>query len=348
MLGALLAAPISHAEESTDRASDAALVRVDSQRELTPAIRHSIGRGLRFLLRAQQSTESFNGDTYPVAVNALVGLALLTGGCTESEGERIEHVAALRQCTSRILAYQTPSGYVDGGSDRGMYGHGFATLFLAELYGQAGERDEKVGEALKRAVRAIEALQHVDGGWDYNPREITGSDISITVCQTMALRAARNLGISVNGAVVDRARAYIEKSQLSDGGFRYRTDNSIPGMTGSAFPRSAAGVCILYSLGDYSSTRIRSGIDYLEANYRKDSEFPFYGHYYCSQAMFQVGGTKWRTYYEWISQRLLRDQREDGAWRSRLLQLEKNEYQTTAMALIILQLPYRLLPIHER
>jgi hypothetical protein len=64
--------------------------------------------------------------------------------------------------------------------------------------------------------------------------------------------------------------------------------------------------------------------------------------------MFQVGGRRWDEYYAWIRARLIADQREDGSWRATALQSEKNAAQTTAMALIVLQLPYRLLPIHER
>ena len=228
-----------------------------------------------------------------------------------------------------------------------MYGHGFATLYLAELYGESAGRDRTIRDSLQRAIRVIERSQHREGGWDYLPNKKGDSDTSITVCQTMALRAARNLGLSVSARVIRHAQLYISKAQNSDGGFRYRSQD-VPGMKGSAFPRSAAGVCILYSLGDYSSEKIRRGIEYLERNYTKYNEFPFYAQYYCSQAMFQVGGARWNRYYEWVSDRLLRDQHDDGSWRSKPLQLEKNVAQTTAMALIVLQLPYRLLPIHER
>ena len=43
-----------------------------------------------------------------------------------------------------------------------MYSHGFATLFLAEIYGMTG--DEQVKEKLQRAVRLIEKTQNPEGG----------------------------------------------------------------------------------------------------------------------------------------------------------------------------------------
>ena len=325
--------------------------RAERATQLTADVRHSVNRGFSYLLRRQKATRSFQNDPYPVAVNALFGLALLASGTTETTGPKPEYVEALKRCTTTVLAYQEPSGYFHDTGSR-MYGHGFATLFLAELYGMSPGRNEQVRDALRRAVELIERSQRKEGGWDYEPLLGTGghqeaSDTSITVCQTMALRAARNLGILVDEKVVSLARKYIRSAQNEDGGFRYRS-GGLYGMQSSEFPRSAAGVCILYSLGEYSSPEIKRGLRYLEDHYRESNNFPFYAQYYCSQAMFQVGGREWRAYYDWARERLLADQRKDGSWQARALQFEKNPDQTTSMALIVLQLPYRFLPIHER
>jgi len=48
-----------------------------------------------------------------------------------------------------------------------MYGHGFATLFLGEIYGMT--HDDTVKEKLERAVRLIERSQNPEGGWRYQP-----------------------------------------------------------------------------------------------------------------------------------------------------------------------------------
>jgi len=243
-------------------------------------------------------------------------------------------------------------GYFDDGKSR-MYGHGFATLFLAQLYGMTSDRTQTVRNALTRAIRLIERAQCEDGGWDYYPvsprdwQKRRGSDTSITVCQTLALRAARNLGIRVDPAVVARARRYIKRAQNPDGGFCYRIENSRRGGA-SQFPRSAAGVCILCSLAepeDYSSKELTMGFDYLLRHYRTFSQFPFYGDYYCAQAMFQAGGRYWKEYYPYLRERLIGRQDKDGFWSSWGMEVAP---QATAMALIALQVPYRFLPITER
>ena len=45
----------------------------------------------------------------------------------------------------------------------------------------------------ERAVRLIVNCQSADGGWRYNPQK-EHPDSSVTICQIMALRAARNIG----------------------------------------------------------------------------------------------------------------------------------------------------------
>ena len=233
--------------------------RAPAGNEISAKLRVSLDRGFRYLLGKKRPSGDFDKE-FPVAVDALVGLAFLAGGYTERTGPA-EYTAAVRSCTTALLNRQLPCGYFSDGKSR-MYGHGFATLYFAELYGMSHRR-ENIQDALRRALRVIELSQGKDGGWDYEPHaqcggSITGaSDTSITVCQTMALRAARNLGIAVDTRVIKAARRYIEKAQNPDGGFRYRSQLNNYVLDKSAFPRSAAGVCILYSLGDYNSAAIR-------------------------------------------------------------------------------------------
>ena len=72
-----------------------------------------------------------------------------------------------------------------------MYSHGFGTLFLAEAYGMT-HRPE-IREKLQKAVRLIVDSQNVEGGWRYQPVR-RDADLSVTICQINALRAARTPG----------------------------------------------------------------------------------------------------------------------------------------------------------
>ncbi|MCH2374074.1 MAG: terpene cyclase/mutase family protein [Planctomycetes bacterium] len=316
-------------------------------REVTSKLRTAVDRGFHYLLTQRRPSGDFDAE-YPVAADALVGLAFLAGGYTERIGPK-NYTAAVRSCTDALLRRQLPCGYFSDRQSR-MYGHGFATLYFAQLYGMS-HRPKVIQAALRRAIRVIEISQGADGGWDYEPHaecggSVTGaSDTSITVCQAMALRAARNLGLAVSPTVIAQARRYIQQAQNGDGGFRYRQQQGAYVMDQSSFPRSAAGVCILYSLGGYNTDAIRRGFSYLRGRYRKPNLYPYYAQYYCSQAMFQSGGKDWREYFTFMRDRLLALQNIEGGWPPRA---RENKVQATAMVLIVLQLPYRLLPILER
>ena len=69
----------------------------------------------------------------------------------------------------------------------------------------------------------------------------------------------------------------------------------------------------------------------------------FYGQYYATQAMFMYGGDAWDAYWPAIKKTLLTRQKPDGSWDS-----ETGNVYATAMSLIILQIPNRLLPILQK
>ena len=99
------------------------------------------------------------------------------------------------------------SGLIAADNSHGpMYGHGFATLFLGEVYGMTGDDDVK--EKLQKAVRLIQNTQNKEGGWRYQPVPYD-ADISVTITEIMALRAARDAGIKVEKEVVDKAIGYV-------------------------------------------------------------------------------------------------------------------------------------------
>ncbi|HQU45511.1 MAG TPA: terpene cyclase/mutase family protein, partial [Pirellulales bacterium] len=182
-------------------------------------------------------------------------------------------------------------------------------------------------------------------GWRYQPVR-HDADISVTICEIMALRAARNAGIFVPRDTVDRTVDYVKKSQNPDGGFMYMLQGGQ-----SAFPRSAAGVVALYSAGIYEGPEIDKGLAYLmtflpnrdAVGFNRETHY-FYGHYYAVQAMWHAGGKHWRQWYPAIRDELLVRQRgDDGAWMDSICQ----EYGT-AMACIILQMPNNYLPIFQR
>lgn len=311
---------------------------------LQPATREAIQRGLSYLAARQTEDGAMGRGGYSrnVAVISLSGLAFLAAGHTPGRGRFGNE---LNRCVQFVLDHASPSGFITsprGSSSHGpMYGHGFATLFLAEVYGMTS--DSQIRETLAKAVKQIIHSQNVDGGWRYQPKA-DDADISVTICQVMALRAARNAGIYVPNETVDRCIDYVKRCQNPDGGFMYML--SQPG--NSRFPRSAAGVVALYSAGVYEGEELRKGLDYLmerlpRGNAPSREPHFFYGHYYGVQAMWHAGGNRWRQWYPAIRDALLARQNREGSWSDAIC----SEY-ATAMACIILQMPNNYLPIFQR
>ena len=307
--------------------------------ELPPSARSAITRGLDWLAAQQAQDGSFGGMSHygrHVGITGLAGMAFLADGSVPGRGR---HATAVEGCVRFVLDNCSESGLLAAETSHGpMYGHGFATLFLAEVYGMT--RDERIGESLRKAVRLIVTTQNDEGGWRYQPVR-ADADLSVTICQIMALRAARNAGVFVEKSTVDRAVEYVTKSQNPDGGFRYMLNTG-----GSAFARSAAGVAALQYAGIYEGEEIERGLTYV-LRFRPPADehvgHYFYGHYYAGQAMFLAGDRYWREWFPAIRDELLGEQSTEGYWKGQA----GNEYGT-AMALIILQMPNRLLPIFQK
>lgn len=306
--------------------------------EITPELQASINRGLQYLAQQQQPDGSYGQERYGrhVGITALAGIAFLGQGSMPDRGLYQQNVTKILDF---ILDSVHENGLIAADTSHGpMYGHGFAVLFLAEIYGQT--HDSRIHEALVKSIRLIIGSQNPEGGWRYQPVP-TEADVSVTICQVMALRAARNAGIKVPKETIDKAVDYVRRCQNADGGFRYMLNSG-----NSAFPRSAAGVATLYYAGIYSDQAIDRGLAYLLTEMPgagRQTPHYFYGHYYAVQAMYMAGGRHWRTWFPAIREELLEKQEATGAWEG-----QAGKSYGTAMALIILQMPNRYLPIFQK
>ena len=309
------------------------LITADTQR--------AIDRGLAYLARrqirsgGQKGAFGTGGYAGGVAVCGLSGLAFMCGGNPPSQGTYGKNVD---MCVGFVVRNCRDTGYIavsSGGHDN-MYGHGFATLFLAEVYGMSG--DEEVGKKLRKAVKLISDCQNSHGGWRYQPQK-SDADLSITICQIMGLRAARDAGVHVSDEVREKCISYVKKSQNTDGGFRYQISGG-----GSTFPLTAAGLVSLYSAGIYDGPEIEKGLKHLMRympGKGSSGSYYFYGHYYAIQAMWHAGGKYWDDWYPAIRNDLLKKQHADGSWTDSSVGQEFG----TAMACIILQMPNNYLPV---
>jgi hypothetical protein len=313
---------------------------------MPPAVEAAVRESLAWLAARQHDDGSFGTGNLRgnVAVSALVGVAFMSGGSTPDRGP---YGAQVRRIVDNLIAQTEPSGLIINRaavSQGPMYGHGFATMFLAECHGMS--RRLELREKLSAAVKLIVDSQNREGGWRYWP-DTADADVSVTICQVMALRAARNAGLAVPKATIDRCTEYVKKCQNPDGGFAYMLGDR----GSSEFPRSAAGVVALFSAGVYKGPEIDKGLAYLSrfapGKGRAEtvhSGYYEYGLYYAAQAMWQAGGERWQKWYPAACDDILA-RRVRGAphWTS-----PYSDDYATAMACIVLQMPNDCMPIFQR
>jgi squalene cyclase len=308
--------------------------------EMDGASRQATAKALEWLAAQQNSDGSWGKGLYPhnTAVTSFAILAFLSQGHLPGQGRYGPEVA---KGARFLIASERSDGYLVGSRGGNMYAHAMATLALAELWGTAG--GEEIRPTLQRATDLIVGCQSPEGGWRYDPQP-TGHDISSTIMQVMALRAAKNSGLYVPDQTIRRAIDYINLCHdAPTGGYRYQ-----PGVREPAYARTAAGVSVLYLTGRYDAREIARAVDFMEHLGEETGRF-WYGQYYAAHAMHQVGGRKWEDWYAKTRRKLLARQSPDGHWGSWKGSDDAvgPEYRT-AIAVTVLSVPLHYLPIFQR
>lgn len=316
---------------------------------VTKEVHEAIQRGLQWLSRNQANDGSWRNaggyGTYPAAMTGLAGMALLSSGSTPTRGKYYREV---RDSVDFLMKNADPqNGVISVPQEEGrsMYGHGFATLYLASVFGM--EEDQRKQDRLKRmlekAVTLIASAQSSAGGWIYTP-DSNSDEGSVTVTQVQALRACRMSGFIVDKKVIDKAVGYIKKCQNPDGSIKYSLSSGNDGRPAI----TAAGVAVLYNAGVYDDQPfVEKAYEYCKKHVQVSVDSAghhFYTHLYWSQALYQRGGKDWADYFKKQSEWLLKQQKKDGSWDGDGV----GTVYGTAIALIILQLPYALVPIYQR
>jgi squalene cyclase len=307
--------------------------------QMDDVTKKATAKALEWLASTQNADGSWGEGRYPhnTAVTSFALLAFLSQGHLPGQGLYGPEVA--KGARFLIASARASDGYLVGARGGNMYCHGMATLALAELWGMTGK--DEIKPVLERSVDLIVRCQSREGGWRYEPQP-SGADISVTIMQVMALRAAKNSGLHVPDSTIGRALEYMKSChEPKSGGYNYQPGRADPG-----FARTAAGVCVLQLLGKYDAKEIERAIDFLEQK-NDDKKHYWYGQYYAAHAMHQVGGKKWEDWYARIRTRLLSRQVANGSWSGGGSDDGVGPQYTTAISVIILSIPMNYLPIFQ-
>jgi hypothetical protein len=292
-------------------------------------------------------------------------------------GKRIDKATDfVLQCQKEngIVALEAPDGpRISRNVDQelgncAVYNHAISSLTISELYGTTkSSHAARIESAIKKSLAATLEMQRWPkdrpsdkGGWrylkDYDP---TDSDLSITGWQLKFLRSARNAGFEVPEQPITDAVAYIRRCYDEKyGAFVYAADSADSRSRGTA----GAGILALAHAGFHNAPEARKTGEWVLAHGFKDynvhADFNrryvhdryHYGLFMCCQAMYQLGGRYWQSFFPPVVETLLANQQPDGSWPS-----ERHHYDarygnayTTALVLLTLGAPNQLLPIYQR
>jgi hypothetical protein len=318
-------------------------------KHVTPETLKAVLKGLDFLVGKQAEDGSWimgGGEAYPVAMTGLAGTALLAHGNSPTRGKYSRN---LQGAVEFLVRCATPTGLITGptqDSGQPMHGHGFALMFLACVYGMITKESlrQQVQSTIRKGVTLTSQGQSAQGGWSYVPG--IGDEGSVTVTQVQALRAAHNAGFLVPRAVIEEAVKYLERCRTTEGGIQY----SLGSGGGPRLAISAAAVATLYNAGQFDSTIATDCLKYVwdqfqsQEGWNKGGGHAFYSHLYASQGFYMAGDQYWDKYFPPTRDQLLAMQSPQGSWQGDGI----GEVYGTSIATIILQLPYKYLPIFQR
>jgi hypothetical protein len=347
--------------------------------ELPEKYKQVVSKGLEYLAKVQFKDGHWgaNGDQYPVSMTGLAGLSMLMEGSTVREGK---YATNIRKAADWLMDRSMKGNQRDGlignpdhptETGRYMYGHGFAMLFLASVYGEEDDRErrERLKDILTRAVKYTAAAQSTQGGWFYTSK-VDGHDQdegSVTVTQMQALRACRDAGIPVPKEIMKKGHEYLRKSTTSRGGVIYSLGRGVGAPVGGERPAlTAAAIACLFSAGDYKDELVKKWFKYCQ------TAIPFgggfrgghdeYTHFYYAPSIYFLGEEgwarmfpdspadqrlTWSAYKKIVFDHLAQSQAADGSW-SAGGGWSVGPVYSTAVYCTILQLDNATLPIFTK
>ncbi|HUG18973.1 MAG TPA: squalene--hopene cyclase [Planctomycetaceae bacterium] len=333
------------ANEST---SHAQLPEIRTGDPVPRDVREMYDRGLQFLVKTQTENGSWKGSQSGPGVTGMAVMCFLAAGEDPNFGL---YAGNLRRAIKSMISEQDKSTGYFGNS---MYHHGFAMLGLAEAYGAvddrnlwpegSGEKNLTIGQSLELAVRAAVTSQKQNslGAWRYSP---SGSDADTSVAGAMlvGLLAARNAGIEVPDASIDRAIAYFVSMTAPSGQVAY--SGGLGGFDES-MARISIGTLVYAVARRKDLPQYKATLKYLTDRLTGGSSGHGgleYQHYYQAQALFQGDFDSWQKWNKDLIRQFRAQQSADGSFNGTY-----GKELSTPLSLLALAVNFRFLPIYER
>lgn len=345
----------------------------------------AINRGLAWLSRQQHADGHWQFDDpalYPdgsdwadwkthTGATAMALMAYLGAGHTQRGGL---HQKTVEKGLDWLIGRQKRRGedagdffdHDDYGRAPHFFAHSMATIAICEAY--ALTRDEKLREPAERAVDFLVRSQHPSkGGWGYQPLrdEEAEAHLWVTGWGLMAMFTARSAGIEIDQQAFQRTSRFIDSVMAEEGaGYRNRSHPGDP----TPHTLLAEGLLSRQYLGwERDHPALLNGLVVLkdESNHpawqpgRRD----LYAWYHEAEVRHNMGGEDFETWYAHVQQLIVDAQQDgprnapndvNGSWhptnpRGPVFEIRDDKLgrlYTTAMCLLILESPFRHMPVY--
>lgn len=313
------------------------------------------------------------GNPFEAAQTGLAVLAFQAGGHyyfnEQKYSDNVER--GLRWLVER----QAPGGWIVGSQNPSpsqiatgnapfqqyfMYEHAIATFALCEscavALAEGRQPEPRYLAAATQAVRFLEQVQHVDGGWRYTVAKREPSDCSVSGWVMLALKTAHGAKIAVDRRTLSRMTLFFRRHRLGA-----RTVYKTPSEQGTD---AIIGVGMLvdeFIAHNPRSSLVEAGATFLAGKAALPwgevgalAQSDYYLWYNCTLAMFQAGGRAWERWNESVREHVIGRQLhgdgcERGSWPPDDAWSERGgRIYSTALAVLTLEVYYRFQRVEQR
>jgi hypothetical protein len=224
-----------------------------------------------------------------------------------------------------------------------MYSQGLAAIVFCEAYRLS--KNAEYRNAAQRAINYIVKAQNQQtGGWQYNPGD--PGDTCVVGWQVAALESARHAKLLVPRAALDGARHWLDScAKGSDHSLYSYVPANLP--TGNM---TAIGLRCRQYLGALpNDPMFVAGVPYLRSRtlvHDPATAMDLYGCYFAIQVVHRMGPDVWNAWNSMLQGGLRASQNAQDASNGARIKIG-GRLLMTAVATLILEMPYSQLSIHQ-